>query len=622
MRTTLRIAVLLALVICFVQPASSQITTAQRREIRSISATLGQVKAALRKDDRATAEEKLKEAESAFATLREESGLEESATVFKSLVKLLSDRKADLGQGDAAAGMQPGRQPVNSGAVDPAAATKTSFVRDVVPILTGKCLRCHTGNRARGGLDLSTFAAMKVGGDGGALLVRGNPGDSQLIERAVTDDFDLRMPKGGQLFDDEIAVLTKWVADGAVFDGDNESTPLRGLSRSKANPGKVVIPKPKGTETVSFSKDIGPMFNRICLSCHQGNNPSGGLSLVSFNDLMVGGDSGAVIIPGDAENSRLFRLVGGLELPKMPGDQSRIRRSEYAALKTWFEEGNVFDGPDPAAAILSYIETPERIAARERANRSAAEWKSARKANTAAQWKRAMPLIDPQFAESGSVFAAGNAANLAALAQVAADQRTAVESAFGKLDGADRGLSLFVIDSSYGHRELGRSLASLDSSAPFHAYASADTETLYAAVDSSSTTADSLSVEDRVRAAVTSAYFEAKGAGIPRWVSEGAGRAFVVTADKLPIARAWRGQAARAIGPLAPVDVTEDASYEASDTGVAGYVIVDSMIDSGGRQRFAKFADALAAGNNVDQAMRRVYGQSAGDLGRAVKSLR
>jgi hypothetical protein len=42
-------------------------------------------------------------------------------------------------------------------------------------------------------------------------------------------------------------------------------------------------------ETVSFSKDIIPIFNSNCISCHSGSNPSGKLNLeesVAYSNLM------------------------------------------------------------------------------------------------------------------------------------------------------------------------------------------------------------------------------------------------------------------------------------------------------------------------------------------------
>lgn len=588
--------------------------------MRSISGTLGQVAAAIRKDDTATATEKLAEAEAAYTKLKEETGLDDTATAFKSLVKLFEDRRADLGKGGTVK-MSTDTPAVNSGAVDPNAMKELSFVRDVAPILTAKCVRCHAGQRARGGLDISNFAAMKEGGDGGPLLIRGQPNQSQLIERIITDDFDLRMPQGGQLFDDEIAVLTKWVAEGAQFDGNNESTRLRDLARAKMAPQKLVIPKPTGNETVSFKDDIGPLFNRICLRCHSGNNPSGGLSMVTFNDLMVGGDSGAVIIPGDATNSRLFRLVGALESPRMPADnQLRIRRSEFADLKKWFEEGNTFDGPDPSAPILDYIDTPEKMAARERAARSAAAWAEVRKESTASLWKRGMPLLDANYAELGSVFAAGTADGLDGFVATAAEQWKALEGMFGDPDQKEKGLSLLVVDSLYGHRELARTLASSETDAPFHAFATADQETRYAALDISGASVATLVADDRVKIATSSAFLASLGPDMPKWLVDGGGRALNVRADRADVAIGWRRTAATAMGRVTPANLFKDSSYEPDAVGAAGYVLADALIDAGGRDRFVQFVNGVAKTGDVDTAIQRVYGKSPAAIGAAVKS--
>lgn len=614
-RTILLSACFLCFAVVFSTIADAQITGAQRRDLRDIGSTLGQVAAALRKDDKATAEAKLAEAEEAFKKLQKETGLDESATVFKSVTNLFESRRADLGMGGDPAMAADGKQPVNSGAVDPKAADNVSFVRDVVPILTGKCVRCHAGNRARGGLDLSTFTAMKAGGDSGPLLVRGQPKNSLLIERVLIDDPDLRMPAGGQLFDDEIAVLVKWVTDGAAFDGNNEDSRLRDLARAKMAPKDLVIPKPKGTETVSFKNEVGPMFNRLCLDCHQGNNPAGGLSLVTFNDLMMGGDSGPVIIPGDAENSRLFRLVGGLELPRMPADnQRRIRRSEYAALKTWFEEGNTFDGPDPAAPILDYIDTPEKMAARERDARSADEWAAARKESTAALWKRGMPLLTPKYAEAGPIFAAGNVDGLDGIIATAAEQWKSLEGLFGDPDPKEKGLSILVVDSTYAHAEIARTLASTETDAPFHAFVTGDQETRYMAVDLSGASETTLSVDERVKIATTAAFLASLGPNVPRWLREGGARALNVRADRLETPTKWRATARPALGRVNPVDVLKDSSYEPEQTGAAGYVIADALIDAGGRDRFVNFIQRLSKGATVDDAARQAFGRSASDI--------
>src|SRR5690349_16323145 len=47
-----------------------------------------------------------------------------------------------------------------------------------------------------------------------------------------------------------------------------------------------------------FRAKIAPIFERHCLSCHEGSKPKGGLSLANAAKAMLGGESGALIVPG------------------------------------------------------------------------------------------------------------------------------------------------------------------------------------------------------------------------------------------------------------------------------------------------------------------------------------
>src|SRR6188768_4583566 len=61
-----------------------------------------------------------------------------------------------------------------------------------------------------------------------------------------------------------------------------------------------------------FEKRIRPILAEHCLECHSAKtNPlKGGLRLDSRAGLLAGGDSGAAVMAGDAEKSRLIVAVG------------------------------------------------------------------------------------------------------------------------------------------------------------------------------------------------------------------------------------------------------------------------------------------------------------------------
>ncbi len=91
------------------------------------------------------------------------------------------------------------------------------FFRDVRPIFEAKCYSCHQGGKTKGGLRLDTLAAALEGGNAdGPAVVPGKPAESALIHRIQSTDADVVMPaKGDPLTPAEIALLTRWIAEGA-----------------------------------------------------------------------------------------------------------------------------------------------------------------------------------------------------------------------------------------------------------------------------------------------------------------------------------------------------------------------------------------------------------------------
>ena len=104
----------------------------------------------------------------------------------------------------------------------PSADPRVAFFRDAVrPILVGNCLRCHNPRRMKraGDLDQTTIGGLLAGGWSGPAIVPGNPGESLLIAAVRRVDPDLEMPPDrDKLPEETIAILEKWIADGAVWE--------------------------------------------------------------------------------------------------------------------------------------------------------------------------------------------------------------------------------------------------------------------------------------------------------------------------------------------------------------------------------------------------------------------
>ncbi len=111
---------------------------------------------------------------------------------------------------------------LNLGAAADTTKPVTDFNRDVRPILSAKCFACHGPDEGQREADLRLdereSALMDRGGY--AVITPGNPDESELVQRIISDDPDLRMPPadaGEALAEAEIERLRAWIAQGADY---------------------------------------------------------------------------------------------------------------------------------------------------------------------------------------------------------------------------------------------------------------------------------------------------------------------------------------------------------------------------------------------------------------------
>jgi hypothetical protein len=102
-------------------------------------------------------------------------------------------------------------------------------------------------------------------------------------------------------------------------------------------------PTASAPPTVTFARDIQPILERSCASCHSGDLKLGELDLSNREAAMRGGAHGAVIVAGNSEKSKLYRMVAGLDQPVMPMDGDPLKPAEVAAIKTWIDQGATWE---------------------------------------------------------------------------------------------------------------------------------------------------------------------------------------------------------------------------------------------------------------------------------------
>lgn len=113
------------------------------------------------------------------------------------------------------------------------------FSDHIRPIFAAHCTACHGGVKQAGGLSFVYEDRVLAEADSGVpIVVPGDAEASYLIERVVDPDPDSRMPPsdhGPALSDQEIALLKKWIEQGALW----------------AQPWALVAPQPHHLPTVS-----------------------------------------------------------------------------------------------------------------------------------------------------------------------------------------------------------------------------------------------------------------------------------------------------------------------------------------------------------------------------------
>jgi WD40 repeat protein len=103
------------------------------------------------------------------------------------------------------------------------------------------------------------------------------------------------------------------------------------------------------TPTVSYFKQVRPIFQSHCQGCHQPAKQGGDYVMTSHAALLKGGESGAAaIVPGQPEASELLKQIqpndkGEAAMPK--GKEKPLSPPEIELIKQWIAAGAIDDSP-------------------------------------------------------------------------------------------------------------------------------------------------------------------------------------------------------------------------------------------------------------------------------------
>jgi len=228
--------------------------------------------------------------------------------------------------------------------VAPAAETPPDFVREVMPIFSASCIRCHGPGESKALLRLDREALLREGGDSGEVVVPGDPGASLLYKKVTSTDPKHRMPQEAPALEPaQLETLRRWIAAGASWP--------EGVTIQVAEARPATIPARSATRRrdprhLSYNRDVRPILAESCFPCHGPDKAARKAGLRLDREEIAKGTlaSGTVpVVAGAPEKSALIaRVVHVDEERRMPlakSGRTRLSSDEIATLRRWITEG-------------------------------------------------------------------------------------------------------------------------------------------------------------------------------------------------------------------------------------------------------------------------------------------
>jgi hypothetical protein len=481
-----------------------------------------------------------------------------------------------------------------------------SFVRDVAPMLVAKCGRCHVDKNS-GMFSMASYTALMRGAKNLSVVMAGDGKGSRIYEVIEQGD----MPRGGGKVElAELTTLTKWIDQGAKFDGKDPTQGLKelvgpGVTTNMAMQEKLEVMNATGKESVRFSRDIAPVLVDNCVECHgAANNPGGALRLDTFNGLLIGGNSGLIVLPGKAATSLLLRKIKGTAGDRMPKGKPALSADVIAKFEKWIAEGAHFDSPDPKASL-------EMVADIYRAEHSTHEELSAeRLARAKRLWRLAIPDDPGQVKETKNFAIIGNVspATLDEVATLAESQAAAIARRFKAPEDKPlvKGkMTLFVCRQHFDYTEFGKMVETRELTPNAQGHFRYTVINAYGCIVPPAPGTTNYSLTALVTQQVAGLYVASMGRS-PAWFAEGVGAATALNMDKTDgRLRGWEAAIPGIISstPNANAFLNHGLATEVNDCLSMGFA--KSLM--GNASRFQQLLNAIKQGDDFETVFRRIY---------------
>ena len=141
---------------------------------------------------------------------------------------------------------------------------------------------------------------------------------------------------------------TNVLVNGRVNELDGWLATENGFTETESQAAAV---EAAGEPIPGYEEDVRPIFERSCGSCHNGIARLQGLNALEFEALLAGGENGAVVVPGDADSSKLWTQIEAGVMPPT----GALPDEEQSLIREWIAAGAAQYRPEAPAATTNSV---------------------------------------------------------------------------------------------------------------------------------------------------------------------------------------------------------------------------------------------------------------------------
>ncbi len=113
-----------------------------------------------------------------------------------------------------------------------------------------------------------------------------------------------------------------------------------------------LLPPLRAEEKITYTDHVLPLVEANCARCHNADKKKADLDLTSYQGTLKGSGSGAVVVSGNPDGSKLWKAITHAEDPLMPPNRPKLADKDLEVFRKWILGGllETADGKAVAAA--------------------------------------------------------------------------------------------------------------------------------------------------------------------------------------------------------------------------------------------------------------------------------